>query len=127
MILDYRAFRAPVRARVMGKKRGSADELILEPGLDLGVAPADVARVLEPLGLGKIATGDSVVDGGLLEPDHLFDLGAGEKWIDKTLSRIGPQVEVDRLLIEGKTIAGGISRASKDFDLVVLGAAHRKI
>ena len=52
------------------------------------------------------------------------DRAEAERWIDKTLSRMGPQVQVDRLLIEGKTIAGGIARASKDFDLVVLGAAR---
>jgi len=52
------------------------------------------------------------------------DRAEAERWIDKTLTRMGPQVRVDRLLIEGKTVAGGIARASKDFDLVVLGAAR---
>jgi nucleotide-binding universal stress UspA family protein len=50
-----------------------------------------------------------------------------ERWIDKTLSRMGRDVQVDRLLIEGKTVAGGIARASKDFDLVVLGAAREPL
>ena len=65
---------------------------------------------------------------------HIVEPGASpqeraeaEWWIDKTLSRIGPQVQVDRLLIEGKTIAGGIATASKDFDLVVLGAAREPL
>ncbi len=48
-------------------------------------------------------------------------------WIDKTLALIGPEVEVDRLLIESASIAGGIAKASKDFDLVVLGAAREPI
>ena len=62
---------------------------------------------------------------------HIVEPGASPEdraeanwWIDKTLSRMAPEVKVDRLLIEGKTIAGGIARASKDFDLVVLGAAR---
>ena len=48
-------------------------------------------------------------------------------WIDKTVARINPGVAVDRLLIESESIAGGIARASKDFDLVVLGAAREPI
>jgi nucleotide-binding universal stress UspA family protein len=49
------------------------------------------------------------------------------RWIDKTLRRIGPDVKVDRLLIESESVAGGIALASKDFDLVVLGAAREPI
>ena len=36
-------------------------------------------------------------------------------------------VHVERLLIESKSIAGGIARASKEFDLVVLGAARMPV
>ncbi|MEE2669613.1 MAG: amino acid permease [Gemmatimonadota bacterium] len=48
-------------------------------------------------------------------------------WIDKTLGRMDSDVHVERLLIESKSIAGGIARASKDFDLVVLGAARMPV
>jgi nucleotide-binding universal stress UspA family protein len=44
-----------------------------------------------------------------------------------TLDRIGSHVEVDRLIIESKSVAGGIALASKDFDLVVLGAAREPL
>ena len=55
------------------------------------------------------------------------DRAEAHRWIDKTLDRIGPDVQVDRLLIESESIAGGIARASKDFDLVVLGAGREPI
>ena len=65
---------------------------------------------------------------------HVVDPDAGPEaraeahhWIDKTLLRIGPDVEVDRLLIESESVAGGIALASRDFDLVVLGAAREPI
>ena len=48
-------------------------------------------------------------------------------WIDKTLGRMDSNVHVERLLIESKSIAGGIARASKEFDLVVLGAARMPV
>ena len=53
--------------------------------------------------------------------------GGAHHWIDKTLERIGPEAEVDRLPIESRSVPGGIARASKDFDLVVLGAAREPI
>ena len=34
---------------------------------------------------------------------------------------------MDRLLIESESIPGGIARASKDFDLVVLGAGREPV
>jgi len=43
------------------------------------------------------------------------------------LGPIGPHMQVDRLLIESESIAGGIARASKEFYLVVLGTARELI
>jgi nucleotide-binding universal stress UspA family protein len=48
----------------------------------------------------------------------------GERWIARTRARITADVEIDEKIIEAKTIAGGIAKASRDYDLVVLGAAR---
>jgi amino acid transporter len=45
-------------------------------------------------------------------------------WIDKTLATMQVEVPVERKLIEASSIAGGIARESRDYDLVVLGAAR---
>jgi amino acid transporter/nucleotide-binding universal stress UspA family protein len=80
---------------------------------------AELLNVLAPA-FGMTVTVCHVVAPGVSSEER----AQAGRWIDKTLARIGPNVEVDRLVLEGKTIAGGISRASKDFDLVVLGAAR---
>lgn len=48
----------------------------------------------------------------------------GERWIARTRNRITADVEIDEEIIVAKTIAGGIAKASRDYDLVVLGAAR---
>lgn len=45
-------------------------------------------------------------------------------WISKTLQAIEVEVPVERKLIEAKSVAGGIALESRDYDLVVLGAAR---
>ena len=45
-------------------------------------------------------------------------------WIDKTLKRIEVDIDVERKLIEASSVAGGIAKESRDYDLVVLGAAR---
>jgi nucleotide-binding universal stress UspA family protein len=45
-------------------------------------------------------------------------------WIDKTLSTMQVEVPVTKKLIEASSIAGGIAKESRDYDLVVLGAAR---
>ncbi|MDX1495530.1 MAG: amino acid permease, partial [Longimicrobiales bacterium] len=47
-----------------------------------------------------------------------------ENWISKTLQQIEVNVPVERKLIEAKSIAGGIALESRDYDLVVVGAAR---
>ncbi len=47
-----------------------------------------------------------------------------ERWIQKTLDRLDPRVSVESRIIEAKSIAGGIAKESRDYDLVVLGAAR---
>ena len=48
-------------------------------------------------------------------------------WVDKTVARFGEPLEVDRRLMEARSVAGGIARASRDYDLVVLGAAREPL
>ncbi len=48
-------------------------------------------------------------------------------WIEKTLERFADGGGVAKLLIESSSVAGGISKASKDYDLVVLGAAKEPL
>lgn len=80
---------------------------------------AELLNVLAPA-FGMTVTACKVVD-----PDASPEARAeAHHWIDKTLARMGPDVKVDRMLIESDSIPGGIAKASKDFDLVVLGAAR---
>ena len=83
---------------------------------------AEFLNVLAPA-FGMTVTACMVVDPEATEADR----AEAHHWIDKTLDRIGPDVQVDRLLIESESIPGGIARASKDFDLVVLGAGREPI
>jgi nucleotide-binding universal stress UspA family protein len=48
---------------------------------------------------------------------------AAERWMEKTLIHVGETVELERELIPAKSVAGGLALASRDFDLVVVGAA----
>jgi len=48
-------------------------------------------------------------------------------WIDKTLAHMHVDVPVERQLIESTSVAGGLAKASRDFDLVVIGAAKEPI
>jgi nucleotide-binding universal stress UspA family protein len=48
-------------------------------------------------------------------------------WIEKTLDRFSNGGGVEKLLIESSSVAGGIAKASKDYDLVVLGAAKEPL
>jgi amino acid transporter/nucleotide-binding universal stress UspA family protein len=48
-------------------------------------------------------------------------------WIDKTLTHMHVDVPVEKRLIESKSVAGGLAKASLDFDLVVIGAAKEPL
>ncbi len=50
-----------------------------------------------------------------------------ERWIDKTLAHIDPTLVAEKRLIESKSVAGGIARESREFDLVVIGAAREPL
>jgi len=45
-------------------------------------------------------------------------------WIDQTVERLDPKIQVERKLIEAESIAAGIAKESREYDLVVLGAAR---
>ena len=47
-----------------------------------------------------------------------------DRWMSKTLERLEVDVEVERKIIEATSVAGGIALESRDYDLVVLGAAR---
>jgi amino acid transporter len=46
-----------------------------------------------------------------------------EEYIDITLKRLDDAVIRDRTLIESSSVAGGIAKAGRDYDLIVIGAA----
>jgi amino acid transporter len=48
-------------------------------------------------------------------------------WIDKTLAHMRVDVPVEKKLIEAESVAGGLAKASRDFDLVVIGAAKEPL
>ncbi len=61
---------------------------------------------------------------------HILEPNPGEKarhdghnWIRKTLAAMAPNMEVQQRLIESDSVVGGLLEASKDFDVVVIGAA----
>jgi len=52
---------------------------------------------------------------------------AGEQWIEKTLAHVEDPVTVEKRLIESRSVVGGIAMASRDYDLVVIGAAKEPL
>ncbi len=48
-------------------------------------------------------------------------------WIDKTLVHMKLEVPVEKRLIESASVAGGLAKASRDYDLVVIGAAKEPL
>jgi nucleotide-binding universal stress UspA family protein len=55
------------------------------------------------------------------------EVAIGEERINKTLGQEGGSMISEHHLIESKTIAGGIARASKKYDLVVIGATREPL
>ncbi len=47
----------------------------------------------------------------------------GEERMDSALSSLDSEIEYDKKVFESKSVAGGIAKASRDYDLVVIGAA----
>jgi amino acid transporter/nucleotide-binding universal stress UspA family protein len=83
---------------------------------------AEMLNVLAP------AFGMEVTACHVISPDATpEDRRQAESWIDKTLEQMQVDVPVERKLIEATSIAGGIAKESRDYDLVVLGAAREPV
>ncbi len=52
---------------------------------------------------------------------------SARRWIDKTLTHVRVDVPVDKKLIEATSVAAGLAKASRDFDLVIIGAAKEPL
>jgi amino acid transporter len=65
------------------------------------------------------------VTAGYIIPENASESqkAAGNFRIDETLTAMQTQFIYDKKLIESKSIAGGIAKTSKEYDLVIIGAA----
>jgi nucleotide-binding universal stress UspA family protein len=52
-----------------------------------------------------------------------LDQVRAQKWLDQTVAHFGDGVNIVRRTEVASSVAGGIARASRDYDLVVIGAA----
>ncbi len=50
-----------------------------------------------------------------------------ERWVEKTLIHVDPSLAVEKRLIEASSVAGGLALASRDYDLVLIGAAKEPL
>jgi amino acid transporter len=50
-----------------------------------------------------------------------------ERWVEKTLTHVDETFPVERRLIEASSVAGGLALASRDYDLVLIGAAKEPL
>ncbi len=64
----------------------------------------------------------------VVKPDAPADeRGEAERWIEKTLTHVDAELSVETELIEATSVAGGLALASRDYDLVVIGAAKEPV
>jgi amino acid transporter/nucleotide-binding universal stress UspA family protein len=72
--------------------------------------------------------GFEVTAGYVVPPDATAEQRhVARGWIDKTLAHMNVDVPVEKQLIESESVAGGLAKASRDFDLVVIGAAKEPV
>jgi amino acid transporter len=45
------------------------------------------------------------------------------EWLDQAVAQLGDELHVVKRIVTAKSVAGGIARAAKDYDLVAIGAA----
>jgi amino acid transporter len=50
-----------------------------------------------------------------------------ERWVEKTLTHVDETFPVERRLVEASSVAGGLALASRDYDLVLIGAAKEPL
>jgi nucleotide-binding universal stress UspA family protein len=72
---------------------------------------------------------DMTVTAGFIVPEGATAerRAAAEGWIEKTLVHMDVKIPVEKRLIESKSVPGGLALASRDFDLVVIGAAKEPL
>lgn len=81
----------------------------------------------ELLGVLRGALDLEVTAGYVVAPEAATEQRAeAERWIEKTLANTDLP-EVPKKLIEAKSVAGGLALASREFDLVVIGAAKEPV
>ncbi len=69
-----------------------------------------------------------VTTGYVVPPDATSRQRAeAERWMEKTLTHVDPSLVVEKRLIEAQSVPGGLALASRDFDLVVIGAAKEPL
>jgi len=69
-------------------------------------------------------SGMKVTGGYVIQPGAGEDqLSEGRRRVEETLSQLDPSTPTDTRIIESATVAGGIAKASREYDLLVIGAA----
>jgi len=76
-----------------------------------------------------VTTFDMEVTAGYVVPPNADEeqRHTARSWIDKTLTHMQVEIPVEKRLIESSSVAGGLAKASRDFDLVVIGAAKEPL
>ena len=76
-----------------------------------------------------VTTFDMEVTAGYVVPPNADEEQRhnARSWIDKTLTHMQVEIPVEKRLIESSSVAGGLAKASRDFDLVVIGAAKEPL
>ena len=70
----------------------------------------------------------TVTAGYIIHEDALPEqIKIGNQSIETTLNNLDSSIEHSKKIIKSKSIAGGIAKASRDFDLVVIGAAKEPL
>ncbi len=136
LVMGWKGY-SKTRDRIFGE---ITDKMIRNCPCDLAVIkniPGDVKRVLLATAGGPNATlgadfaggisdlYDAVVDSCVVVPsdaDKNQEKEALER-IGKSLADLDPEGKLGRHIVKSDSIAAGIARASKDFDLVIIGAA----
>ncbi|MCB2204568.1 amino acid permease [bacterium] len=72
---------------------------------------------------------DMEVSAGYVVPEQAAETEKhlGLQRMDAVLQGVAPDVRASKRIIESSSVAGGIARASKDYDLVVIGAAKEQM
>ena len=83
------------------------------------------AELLNVLG----AAFDMEVTAGYVVPPSatMSDREEAQRWIEKTLTHVDQTLPVNTELIEAESVAGGLALASRNYDLVVIGAAKEPL